>query len=111
MNVSITIVVRPMALVLNTKTVVVKRIVSTLVVVVRIGAPPVVMVTGEKAGALGRNGHAMDTVGIAVAGVNRITKLITLVGQQLVAVKRTTLVLVQALPEPQLIPSLQTHAQ
>lgn len=109
--VSITIVVRPMALVLYEKTVVVQRIVSTIVVVAQLGTPTVVTVLGEKVIAVRPNGHAMEKVGLTVAPVKRITKLLTLVGQQLVAVKRTTVVLVQALPEAQLIPSLQTHAQ
>ena len=104
-------VVRLMVHVLNTITVVVKRIVSTLVVVARIGVPPVVMVTGEKAGALGRDGHAMDTVGTAVVDVHLITKLLTLAATPIVGVNRITLVLVRALQHPQLIPSAQLHAQ
>ena len=56
-------------------------------------------------------GLVIQTLGARVVGVKRITKLLTLVGQQLVAVNRTTLVLVRALPEAQLIPSVQLHAQ
>ena len=104
-------VVRLMVHVLNTITVVVKRIVSTLVVVAHLGAPPVVMVLGVIVVAVRPNGHAMDTVGQAVVDVHLITKLLTLAATPIVGVNRITLVLVRALPEAQLIPSVQLHAQ
>ena len=109
-------VVRPMVLVPDTTAAASSPALNRIVLVPLVlglidGVVEITTATGEKVVVPMLNGLVTTVLPTRIVDVHRITKLLTLAATPIVDVNRITLVLVRALPEAQLIPSVQLHAQ